>query len=196
MSPHASQMLDNLSVVAVDNIERQVNLKDNSSSRVAKSNSTAYLELKTKPAFTPTLYYVPADLDWFDVSTCLVPCLVDHPTPDLVIVLETMLKSNLWELQRKGFNTTELLRRFEDDEEQFEDFGHDVEHEKAKAMTQTRVVAAPTTTAAPPVKKTGFMARLFQSSSNSNSKQKESTSKSAKLPPSYYYPDEKQSLSM
>lgn len=176
VSSKADMVLDQLSVVAVENIERRLRMissREHSSSRVAKSNSTACLEVKKKGSVTSTLYFVPDQLDWFEVSVALVGYLVDNPTPDSVIIFETMLRSSLWELQRKGFNTIEMLRKFGRDEDEFDSVGSRSERERIIAEAQaefgvTQLTAADREVAAPVVpavaKKGSFFSRLFGAS--------------------------------
>lgn len=137
--PEASRLLDKLEVVAVSSIiiERRIKFSQWSHSQPVKDQITACMGRNTTQE-AHTLYVVPTSLEWFDVSQAMIGLLVSKPRPDSVIVLETMLTSNLKGLQRKGFNVDRILRK-RAKEQEAEDALKKAEREKLKAETQERI---------------------------------------------------------
>lgn len=170
IAPQALDFLEEFSVITVHSIQRQLKLKTfkKAQKAVASAEITACIEVKKKSI---TLYIVPDGLEWFDVSLALIPYLVSKPNPDSVLVLETMLRSNLMELQRKGFNVTDALRKLAKDEE---DFGllSSAERERLIAETQAEmgghngfgmITADTDGRDSLKKKKSGFFGKLFKS---------------------------------
>lgn len=137
--PGAFKLLESLEVVAVTNIsiERRIKFSRLSSSKPVSDRITACLG-RNSTQEAHTLYVVPGSLEWFDVSQALIGLLVNKPSPDSVIVLETMLTSSLKGLQRKGFNVDRILRKKQKEQEEA-DALVEAEREKLKAETQERI---------------------------------------------------------
>lgn len=137
--PGAFKLLESLEVVAVTNIsiERRIKLSRLSSSKPVSDRITACLGRNTTQE-AHKLYVVPGTLEWFDVSQALIGLLVNKPSPDSVIVLETMLTSSLKGLQRKGFNVDRILRKKQKEQEEAEALV-EAERERLKAETQERI---------------------------------------------------------
>lgn len=190
--PKALELLENLSVVAVHNIERQLHMvrnKHHSSSRFAKANITACVEVKEKKSILyATLYFVPDKLEWFDISLALVGHLVENPSPDTVIVLETMLKSSIVDLQRKGFNTNEALRKLAKEEDSGESELSQQEREKLIEEVQAEMgITAENPGDADaytngPSKKPGLFGRMFKTSKEPKPRKVKPAKSSAPIP--------------
>lgn len=134
IAPQALDFLEQFSVLTVNSIQRQLKLKNPKKGQraMATAEITACIEVKKKSI---SLCVVSDGLEWFDVSLALIPFLVSKPNPDSVLVLETMLRSTLMELQRKGFNVTDALRKFAKDEE---DFGSLSSAERERLIAETQ----------------------------------------------------------
>lgn len=115
----AFSLLNRLEVVAVSSIvvERRIKFSQWSSSTPVSEQSSACLGRNTTQE-VHTLYVVPESLEWFDVSLALIEHLSKQSSPDSVIVLETLLKSDLKGLQRKGFNVNRILHKKQKQQEE------------------------------------------------------------------------------
>lgn len=118
-------------------IERRIKFSQWSHSQSVKDQISACLGRNISQE-AHTLYVVPGSLEWFDVSQALIGLLVKKPNPDSVIVLETMLASNLKGLQRKGFNVNRILRKKQKEQEEADALA-EAEREKLKTETQERI---------------------------------------------------------
>ena len=134
---NALKTLENLEVksVASITIERRLKLSYWGSSAPITENISACLHRGPNSGYYGQhnqfiLYIVPHLLDWYDVSQAVIGLLLKKPSPDSVIVLETMLTSNLKKLQRKGYNVSRILNKLQKEKEEVD------KQEKAKLERQ------------------------------------------------------------
>lgn len=137
--PSAYKLCERLDVLAVSSIaiERRIKFSQWSHSQPFRSEISACLGRNTTQE-AHTLYVVPRNLEWFDVSQSIISFLVKTPSPEAVIVLENIMASNLKGLQRKGYNVGRILRKKQQEQEEA-DALEEAAREKLKAETQERI---------------------------------------------------------
>ena len=100
-------MEKNLSIVGVRSLSVRKNLQGRN---IAKPLDTSATFRKTGSS-TYTLYVTTDNYDIFDVSSALLRLLLLRPKPQQTIVLMTLLETNLYKLQSRGYNVERILRQ-------------------------------------------------------------------------------------
>lgn len=146
-TPHSNALknLEKLQVKSASSItiERRLKLSYWSSSSPVKESISACLHREPGSGYYSNqsqfvLYIVPHMIDWYDISQAIIGLLLKKPSPDSVIVLETMLTSNLKKLQRKGYNVNRILLKLQKEQEEI-DKQKEVEMERQRRKTQEKL---------------------------------------------------------
>ena len=104
---NAAWMEKNLSIVGVRSLGVRKSLRSRNISHLIDTSAT----FRKTGSSTYTLYVTTDNYDIFDVSSAVLRLLLLCPKPQQTIVLMTLLETNLYKLQSRGYNVERILRQ-------------------------------------------------------------------------------------